>query len=110
MNDRVRQLREQIAALQMELLEAVREPHKRLKTGFFSWRTTNRPQNLVTGPIIYGMIVPLVLLDLFVSIYQATCFPIYKLAKMRRGDYLVFDRHKLERTRQSVADQKHPES
>lgn len=57
---------------------------------------TYRPQNLITGPIIYGMIVPLAILDLFVSFYQATCFPIYGVPKARRGDYIVFDRQKLE--------------
>jgi hypothetical protein len=31
-------------------------------------------------------------MDLFVSIYQAICFPVYGIAKVRRADYLVFDR------------------
>lgn len=56
---------------------------------------TNRPQNLITGPIIYSMIVPLLMLDLCVSLYQWTCFPIYKIAKVRRGDYIVLDRQHL---------------
>ena len=41
------------------------------------------------------MIVPLVLLDLFVTVYQAVCFPVYGIPKVRRRDYLVFDRHHL---------------
>ena len=41
------------------------------------------------------LIVPLVLLDLFVSLYQALCFPAYGIEKVRRRDYLVFDRHHL---------------
>jgi hypothetical protein len=41
------------------------------------------------------LIVPLVLLDLFVTAYQAACFPVYGIAKVRRADYLVFDRHHL---------------
>lgn len=52
---------------------------------------TNRRQNLITGPIIHGMIFPL-LLDLFVSFYQATCFPIYGVTKVRQCDYMVLDR------------------
>jgi hypothetical protein len=27
--------------------------------------------------------------------YQAICFPVYKIPKVRRRDYLVFDRHHL---------------
>jgi hypothetical protein len=36
-----------------------------------------------------------VLLDLFVSMYQAVCFPVYGIPKVRRNDYLVIDRKKL---------------
>jgi hypothetical protein len=57
---------------------------------------TNRPLNLITGPIIYSMILPLLLLDLCVSFYQATCFPIYQISKVHRDDYIVFDRQQLE--------------
>jgi hypothetical protein len=42
------------------------------------------------------MAIPLVLLDACVSFYQATCFPIYKIAKVRRDDYIVIDRQHLE--------------
>ena len=41
------------------------------------------------------MIVPFVLLDLFVTIYQAVCFPVYGIPKVERRTYLVFDRHHL---------------
>jgi len=118
MNDRIRNLLGQMAALEEELRlaldehesgllfriegkriefeQSIREAHHRLKTGFFRWLVTNRSQNLLTGPIIYGMIVPLVVLDLFVTFYQAVCFPIYRVAKVRRADYIVLDRQHLE--------------
>ena len=32
---------------------------------------------------------------LWVMAYQAICFPVYKIPKVRRRDYLVFDRHHL---------------
>jgi len=117
MNDRIQHVLTQMAALEDELRNAlheqetrmlfeirgkkvefersVRQAHRRLKTGFFRW-LTNRPQNLITGPLIYGMIVPLLILDLSVTLYQAFCFPIYRIAKVRRADYIVLDRHQLE--------------
>ena len=61
----------------------------------FCWLATNRPQNLITGPIIYCMIVPLMLLDVCVSLYQWICFSIYGITRVRRGDYIVLDRHHL---------------
>ena len=117
-NERMRQLLIQMAALEEELRVAVKEQesrmlfqikgkriefehsikqaHRKLKTGFFHWLVTYRPQNLITGPVIYSMIVPLAIVDLCVSFYQATCFPIYRIDKVRRADYIVFDRQQLE--------------
>jgi hypothetical protein len=118
MNDNIRSLLARMAALEDELASAleqqehkvffqikgkrvefertVAQAHRRLKTGFFHWLVTYRPQNLITGPIIYGMVIPLLLFDLCVSLYQATCFPIYRVAKVRRTDYIVIDRQQLD--------------
>ena len=85
----------QIKGKRVEFERTVRDAHVKLKTNMFRWLVTNRPQNLITGPIIYAMIVPLLMLDLCVSFYQWSCFPIYGITKVRRGDYIVFDRHNL---------------
>ncbi|MDO8933726.1 MAG: hypothetical protein Q7U97_15140 [Rhodocyclaceae bacterium] len=118
MNDRIRQLLDQMSALEedmrvalreqevsalfqingkrVEFEESIRQAHRKLKTGFFRWLVTYRPQNLITGPIIYAMIVPLLILDLCVSFYQASCFPIYGIGKVRRAEYFIYDRQQLE--------------
>ena len=67
----------------------------RLKKSLISMMVNNRPQNLITGPIIYSMIFPLLIFDLFISFYHASCFPIYQIKKVRRKDYIVFDRQHL---------------
>jgi len=85
----------QIKGKRIEFESTVKAAHRKLKTNFFRWLVTNRPQNLITGPIIYSMIIPMVMMDLCVSFYQWSCFPIYGIAKVRRGDYIVFDRHHL---------------
>lgn len=117
MDTRIRDLLQQIGALEEDLRSAlheresrvnftirgkrieferdIRQTHEKLKRNFFRWLTTDRPQNLITGPIIYAMIIPLAVVDLLVTFYQASCFPIYGIAKVRRGDYIVFDRHHL---------------
>jgi len=86
----------QIKGKRIEFEQSIKQAHRQLKMGFFRWVVTNRPQNLITGPIIYGMIIPLLVMDLFVSLYQAACFPIYGVTKVRRTDYIVFDRQHLE--------------
>ncbi len=85
----------QIKGKRVEFERSVRDAHRKLKTNVFRWLVTNRPQNLITGPIIYGMLLPMMLLDLLVSLYQWTCFPIYGITRVRRSDYFVFDRHQL---------------
>lgn len=54
-----------------------------------------RPWELVATPLIYCLIVPFVFLDLCVTIFQAVCFPIYRIPKVKRQTYIAVDRHKL---------------
>ncbi|MFP1632869.1 hypothetical protein ACLB6G_14135 [Zhengella sp. ZM62] len=69
--------------------------HRQMRTRLLSYVAGARLRVVLTAPFIYSVFVPLVLLDLFVTIYQAVCFPAYGLQKVRRGDYIVFDRYKL---------------
>lgn len=85
----------QIKGKRVEFERTVRAAHIKVKTSVLRWIVTNRPQNLITGPIIYAMAIPMLILDLFVSFYQWSCFPIYGITKVRRSDYIVFDRHQL---------------
>ena len=85
----------EIKGKRIEFERTVKAAHKKLKKGFLRWLITDRPQNLITGPIIYTMIIPLMMLDACVSVYQAMCFPIYRISKVRRRDYIVFDRRHL---------------
>tara|TARA_R110001606_G_scaffold361754_5_gene515032 strand:- start:27554 stop:28150 length:597 start_codon:yes stop_codon:yes gene_type:complete len=79
----------------IEFEQSIKEAHRKLKTGVIQWLFGVRPINIITAPVIYGMIIPFILIDLAISFYQISCFPIYKIAKVRRADYIVFDRHNL---------------
>jgi hypothetical protein len=85
----------QINGKRVEFEKDVREAHGKLRRNFVRWLVTDRPQNLITGPIIYFMVIPMMLLDLTVTLYQVLSFPIYRIAKVPRADYIVFDRHQL---------------
>ncbi|MBK6657840.1 MAG: hypothetical protein IPG43_06690 [Proteobacteria bacterium] len=85
----------QFKGRRIEFEDSIRATHKRLKRGVLRWLVTDRPQNLLTGPIIYSLIIPLLTLDLFVSVYQALCFPVYRVAKVKRADYVAMDRFHL---------------
>ncbi len=86
----------QIKGKRVEFEQSIKHAHQKLKKNFFRWLVTDRPQNLITGPIIYSMIIPLLVTDLFVTFYQITCFPIYGIKKVRRADYIIFDRQNLQ--------------
>ncbi|MBT0664188.1 hypothetical protein KI809_07720 [Geobacter pelophilus] len=75
--------------------EEVARQQKRLKTGLVHYLLQSRPLNIITAPIIYFGFIPFGMLDLFLSLYQAFCFPIYGIPKVKRGEYLVFDREDL---------------
>ncbi|MBE0514097.1 hypothetical protein [Sulfurimonas sp.] len=50
---------------------------------------------IFTIPFIWSMMIPALLADIFVTIYQTVCFPIYKIPKVKRSDYVVIDRYNL---------------
>ena len=68
---------------------------KRLKTGLFQYIRESNILFILTSPVIYALIIPLVVLDLFLTVYQFICFPIYGIEKVKRNDYLIIDRHHL---------------
>jgi hypothetical protein len=75
--------------------EEVLRVQRAIKIGLSHYIRDANPLIMLTAPVIYSLIIPVALLDLFVMIYQAICFPVYGIPKVRRRDYLVFDRHHL---------------
>ena len=69
--------------------------HRAARQSLTSFLARSRLTVVLTAPVIYALILPLVLLDLFVSVYQAVCFPVYGIPKVPRGAYIVMDRQQL---------------
>jgi hypothetical protein len=55
--------------------KSVREAHQRSKTGLLQWIFKSRPPTVVVAPVIYGLIVPLLFLDLGLTVYSPYAFP-----------------------------------
>lgn len=89
------QLLFQLKGKKVEFEQSIKQAHRKFKKDVWLWLVGLHPINLITAPIIYSMIVPLVISDLFVSFFQASCFPVYKITKVRRSDFIVIDRHQL---------------
>jgi hypothetical protein len=75
--------------------EEMKREHRRLKTSLVRYVLWSRLFAVLTAPFIYALIFPFTLLDLFVSLYQAVCFPVYGIPKVRRKDYIAIDRRQL---------------
>jgi len=75
--------------------EEVARQQRRLKSGLFRYLVESKPLNVLTAPVIYSGLAIFVLLDLFLTIYQFICFPIYGIPRVRRSEYLLFDREDL---------------
>jgi len=94
-NERRAEFKYKIKKRRVIFEEDVARHHHELKTHFWTYIHEARLMVLLTAPFIYAVIIPFVLLDIFVSVYQAVCFPVYDIKKVRRSDFIVFDRHQL---------------
>ena len=59
----------------------LRRAQKRLKPSIPSYLRESRPLNLLVAPVVYSMILPIALLDAWVSLYQWVCFPLFRIAR-----------------------------
>ena len=72
--------------------QEVLEQQRRFKTGVLAYLLTTNWLTLLTAPVIYALIVPILFLDLSITVYQHICFRAYGLPRVKRGNYFVFDR------------------
>lgn len=105
--DRIRQLEEEIeqelkrrrAELHADFEDRrirfereILEQQRRFKAGLLAYIFGAELRHAVSAPVIYAVIFPLLLLDLFVSLYQFICFPLYRIPLVKRRDHFIFDR------------------
>jgi hypothetical protein len=70
----------------------VLEQQRRFKTGTMAYLLTANWLSVLTAPVIYALLFPILLLDLSITVYQHICFRAYGLACVKRSDYFVYDR------------------
>lgn len=87
--------REELAARRTQLADDFFRQQRRYRIGLFRFIVRSRILVLLTSPVIYLGWVPFLLMDFFVTAYQWICFPVYRIPRVRRADYLIFDRHDL---------------
>lgn len=95
LEEEYRKAREEWARKKTELAEDFLHQQRRYKTGLFRFLLRSCLLVALTAPVIYIGWIPFLLMDLFVTVYQGICFPIYRIPKVKRADYLIFDRGEL---------------
>lgn len=112
-HQKIDELLAKIKALESELEEELHQEYERFtceitkkreellasyrhdRQGLLRYLATTPLLHLLSAPIIWSVLFPAMVLDGFVTLYQWVCFPIYKIAKVKRTDYIIIDRHRL---------------
>jgi hypothetical protein len=89
------QWRYRIEAGRVRFERDVRLAHQRVKQSIPRFLRESSVRNLLTAPLIYSIVMPIALLDVWLSLYQAVCFRAYGIERVRRSRYIVLDRQHL---------------
>ena len=95
LEEEYRKRREELEQRRAQLAEEFLRTQRRYKIGLFRFLIRSRFLVVLTAPVIYAGWIPFLLMDLFVTLYQHICFPIYRIPRVRRADYVVMDRGEL---------------
>lgn len=75
--------------------EEIKRQHKRIAQRISLYLKDSNLDNILTIPFIWACLLPALFLDVVVSLFQAVCFPIYRIPKVKRNKHIVIDRHAL---------------
>ncbi len=75
--------------------EEILASYRHDREGLVRYLATTPILHLLSAPVIWSVLIPAMVLDAFVTLYQSICFPIYKIGKVKRSDYIIIDRHRL---------------
>ncbi len=89
------QFQYEIKNKRVQFEQAVRQRHRELKTNLFRYLFERGFLAVLFVPVVYSLIFPLILLDVFGTLFQFVCFPVYGIKKVKRSDFIVLDRHHL---------------
>jgi len=74
----------------------VKKRNKSFKQGIIKYLFSAQIRHLISAPFIYSMIIPSLLLDLFLFIFQQVCFRLYDIPFVKRSEYFDYDRRHLD--------------
>jgi hypothetical protein len=85
----------QIHKRQVHFAENVILKHKQYAQKLINYLLDAPLKHILSVPFIWMCLIPALLMDIIVTLYQCVCFPIYSIPKVKRQEYIVFDRQYL---------------
>lgn len=73
-------------------LEEFKKRNKKFKLPLWRPLTTTNLRQIIAIPFISGMIIPAIFLDICITIYQGIAFSLYRIPKVKRSEYIIYDR------------------
>ena len=117
MSDKIKEMIEEIEAMKVKLGEEIAQQEKdisyEIQNGYvqfekevldkqkenmknlLAWFRDIPLLHLLASPLVYGMLIPAILFDIILFIYQQVAFRIFKFKFIKRSDYIRFDRQYL---------------
>ena len=77
-------------------MEEFRRRNKEFKFPTWKYVIPTNFRHFLSIPFIYGMIIPTIFLDIFLTIYQWTVFFLYRIPRVKRSDFIIYDRRFLD--------------
>ena len=77
-------------------LEEFRKRNKSFRFPTWKYLIPTNLRHFLSIPFIYGMIIPTIFLDVFLTVYQWTAFSLYRIPKVKRSEYIVYERRFLD--------------
>lgn len=118
MNQSIKQIIEKINALNKQLLEKynqlaekygfsffgkkvifpkeVKQKNKLFKIPAWKYIIPKNFRHVLAMPFIYMMFAPVVIIDFFLTLYHVVAFLLYRIPKVNRKDFIVYDRQFLD--------------
>jgi hypothetical protein len=62
----------------------IRELQRKHKKGLFKYIAEAKFQHIISAPFIYSVVIPILFIDISVTIYQHICFRLYGIPRVKR--------------------------
>ena len=79
----------------IQFSEKVRENHKLFAAKLSDYVYDSGLLIILTIPVIWSALIPALILDGVIYLYQLVSFPVYGIPRVKRGEYIIIDHQKL---------------